>query len=181
MPVWQQHYADIKARGADLLSVAVDLQGPELPRIYHEEAAAEFVTVVDEENVLARQFGYRAIPNGFFIDESGQLRYRYVSGFDVREPGTVDEVLAFAATGAVPANGNTGIVSEFDYFERGLALYKAGDFDAAKQVWLKGGKAEPDHWNLRKQLWAIENPDKFYDGPVDYGWQKEQVALESAG
>ncbi len=178
MPVWQQHYADIKARGAELLSVAVDLQGPDLPRVYHEEAGAEFVTVVDEENVLGRHFGYRAIPNGFFIDEAGVLRYRYVSGFDIKKPGTLDEVLAFAATGDVAAAGNDGVTTDFDYFDRGLALYKAGDFDAAKRVWLEGGKADPDHWNLRKQLWAVENPDKFYDGPVDYGWQKEQLAVE---
>ena len=177
MPVWQQHYADIKAHGADLLSVAVDLQGPELPRPYHEEAGAEFVTVVDEENVLARLFGYRAVPNGFFIDESGALRYRYVSGFDITEPGTADDVLAFAAGGEVPSTGNTGLASEFDYFERGLAHYKAGDFEAAKRIWLEGGAAEPDHWNLRKQLWAVENPDKFYDGKVDYDWQREQLAV----
>ena len=178
MPVWQQHYSDIKAGGAELLSVAVDLQGPDLPRIYHDEAAAEFVTVVDEENILARLFGYRAIPNGFFIDESGELKYRYVSGFDIKEPGVVEEVLAFAANGEVPAEGNTGLVSDFDYFERGLAQYKAGNLQEAKRIWLEGGKAEPDHWNLRKQLWAVENPDKFYDGPVDYGWQKEQIAVE---
>ena len=93
-------------------------------------------------------------------------------------PSRIDEVLAFAASGEVKATGNTGLISEFDYFERGLAHYKAGDFEAAKKVWLEGGKAEPDHWNLRKQLWAIENPDKFYDGPVDYGWQAEQRAAE---
>ena len=164
-----------------MLSVAVDLQGPDLPRPYHEMAAAEFVTVVDEENVLARLFGYRAIPNGFFIDETGVLRYRYVSGFDIQKPGTLEDVLAFAESGEVEAAGNVGVASDFDYFERGLALYKAGDFAAAKRVWLEGGKAEPDHWNLRKQLWAIENPDKFYDGPVDYAWQKEHLAVENVG
>jgi hypothetical protein len=28
---------------------------------------------------------------------------------------------------------------------------------------------------MRKQLWAIEHPDRFYDGDVDYDWQKVQV------
>ena len=160
-----------------MLSVAVDLQGPEPPRIYHDEAGAEFVTVVDEQNVLAGLFGYRAIPNGFFIDESGTLRYRHVSGFDIVKPGTVDDVLAFAANGEIPATGNAGLASEFDYFERGLTHYQAGDLESARRIWLEGGAAEPDNWNLRKQLWAIEHPEKFYDGRVDYAWQREQLAL----
>ena len=177
MPVWQQHYAELKAYGADLLSVAVDLQGPERPQCYHDGAGAEFVTVVDEQNVLAGLFGYRAIPNGFFIDETGVLRYRHVSGFNIAKPGTVEDVLAFAADGKIPTTGNIGLASEFDYFERGLERYHAGDLEAAKRIWLEGASAEPDNWNLRKQLWAIENPEKFYGGRVDYGWQREQLAL----
>ena len=45
----------------------------------------------------------------------------------------------------------------------------------ASQVWREGIVLDPQNWNMRKQLWAIENPDKFYAGDVDYGWQKEQV------
>ncbi|MCH7548332.1 MAG: hypothetical protein IH969_02140, partial [Candidatus Krumholzibacteriota bacterium] len=42
---------------SDLLSIAVDLQGPDLPRPYHEKAGAEFTTVVDTGTTVTRTFG----------------------------------------------------------------------------------------------------------------------------
>lgn len=38
---------------------------------------------------------------------------------------------------------------------------------------------DPENWRIRKQIWAIEHPDKFYyrDSP-DYTWQREELARE---
>ena len=38
---------------------------------------------------------------------------------------------------------------------------------------------DPENWRIRKQIWAIEHPDKFYppDSP-DYDWQKEELERE---
>ena len=82
----------------------------------------------------------------------------------------------FAATGEVPGEaGKTDADTPYDHFQRGLKLYRAGDIEGAKSVWREGSAIDPGHWNMRKQLWAIEHPERFYDGAVDYGWQKEQV------
>ncbi|MEW6303447.1 MAG: hypothetical protein AB1705_08260 [Verrucomicrobiota bacterium] len=38
---------------------------------------------------------------------------------------------------------------------------------------------DPENWRIRKQIWAIEHPDKFYTTPSpDYAWQKEELARE---
>ena len=42
----------------------------------------------------------------------------------------------------------------------------------------KAFELDPENWLIRKQLWAIETPEAFYDGNVDYGWQKAQMARE---
>jgi hypothetical protein len=42
-------------------------------------------------------------------------------------------------------------------------------------AWREGVAIEPDNFNIRKQIWAIEHPDKFYDDKVDYAWQREQM------
>ena len=169
-------YSELRSHGADLLSVAVDLQGPDLPRPYHEQAGAEFTTVVDEANDLGSIFGYRAIPNGFMIDEAGRVRWQHHGGFNVKDGDTAAAVMHFAATGEVPGEaGKTDADTPYDHFERGLELYRAGDLEGAKGVWREGSALDPSHWNMRKQLWAIEHPERFYDGAVDYGWQKEQV------
>lgn len=142
-----------------------------------EAAATEFKTVLDQKNVLGKLFGYRAIPNGVFIDEAGVLRYRRFSGFDIKNPDMAADVMAFASGADEVKLDASDTQTSSDYFGRGLTLYEAGDIEGAKQVWREGIEVEPDHWNMRKQLWAIENPERFYDGKVDYAWQKEQVEL----
>ena len=39
---------------------------------------------------------------------------------------------------------------------------------------------DAQNWLIRKQLWAIEHPEAFYDGYVDYAWQKQQIEKENA-
>lgn len=171
-------YSDMRSKNADILSIAVDLQGPEKSRPFHELAGAEFTTVVDEENSLARVFGYRAIPNGIYVDEQGKLQFQQYGGFDIRKDGISELVSAFVAGGQVAnraATVNDGPAS--DHFERGLSHYKNGDIALAASVWREGIALDPENWNMRKQLWAIENPDRFYGGEVDYAWQKEQIEL----
>jgi tetratricopeptide (TPR) repeat protein len=38
---------------------------------------------------------------------------------------------------------------------------------------------DPQNWRIRKQIWALEHPDKFYRGDSpDYDWQKEELVRE---
>ena len=169
-------YADIKSNNGDILSVAVDLQGPEKARPYHDQASAEFVTVVDEQNSLARVFGYRAIPNGILVDETGRLQFQKYGGFDVKNAETRDLVSDFFSDGQISGQSDTSFTGPAsDHLERGLAHYRNGDIEQARAVWREGISVDPDNLNMRKQLWAVENPDKFYSGKVDYGWQREQI------
>lgn len=163
--------------GADLLAVAVDLQGRDKPLPYVESAKPDFNVVLDQKNVLGTIFGYRAIPNGVFIDELGVLRYRKFSGFDIRKPEMQAEVMNFARGSNSIELDISKVENHGDYFERGLVQYDRGNIEEAKVIWRIGIEVEPDHWNMRKQLWAIEHPERFYDGSVDYDWQKEQVEL----
>jgi hypothetical protein len=56
-----------------------------------------------------------------------------------------------------------------------MTLYRGGKVEQAMAEWRKGVEIEPDNFIIRKQVWAVENPDKFYSGDVDYDWQKEQM------
>lgn len=182
MPVWQLMYGDTQAAGADILSVAVDLQGADKVRPFHAAAKARFTTVVDETNRLSELFGFKAVPNGMLIDEEGRLVYKRFSGFDIRKPETAEIVKLFLAKGDLTSE-HAGVtpsrdgmtVASMNYFRKGLAMLKAGDREGAVAVWREGIKAEPDNWLMRKQLWALENPEKFYAGPIDFAWQKTQV------
>ena len=64
-------------------------------------------------------------------------------------------------------------------FVWGLVLLHQNQNPAALTKFKQARDLDPTNWRIRKQIWAIEHPDKFYsaDSP-DYGWQKEELARE---
>jgi hypothetical protein len=167
----------------EVLSVAIDFQGPELPRPYVEQANATFPTVLDAQNDLGELFGFKAIPNAIFVDETGVIRYTKYGGFDIRKPEFRQLVERFAASPDVQelqqqAEDAAGFESDeaHEHYKRGLALYSQGEVQTALAEWRAGVTLEPDNWIIRKQIWAIEHPERFYAGDVDFDWQREQIA-----
>lgn len=65
-------------------------------------------------------------------------------------------------------------------FQLGLVLLEGGKKDEAMAEWRKALALDPNNWIIHKQIWAVENPDKFYKGNVDYGWQKTQLETEKS-
>lgn len=63
-------------------------------------------------------------------------------------------------------------------FQLGLTLLEIGKKMEAMAEWRKALALDPKNWIIHKQIWAVEHPDKFYDGNVDYGWQKAQLEAE---
>ena len=64
-------------------------------------------------------------------------------------------------------------------FTWGLVLLQEGKKPAGLEKLKHARDLDPDNWRIRKQIWAIENPDKFYTGESpDFGWQNEQLKKE---
>lgn len=63
-------------------------------------------------------------------------------------------------------------------FQLGLVLLEGGKKGEAMAEWRKALALDPQNWIIHKQIWAVEHPDKFYKGGVDYGWQKAQLEAE---
>lgn len=63
-------------------------------------------------------------------------------------------------------------------FQLGLVLLEDGKKAEAMAEWRKALALDPKNWIIHKQIWAVEHPDKFYDGDVDYGWQKTQLETD---
>ena len=166
-----------------MLSVAIDAQSPDVPRSYVDGAGATFTTLVDRENILSDLYGFRAIPNGFLIDEQGIVQYSRLSGFDIGRRETA-EVLERWLSGQDPEQAEVepegslgaGHAEANAIFREGLEHYRAGRTAEALARWRQGLELDPGNYLIRKQIWAVENPDKFYDGAVDYDWQREQTA-----
>ena len=183
MPVWQQFFDKHRVDGVEVLSVAMDAQGADRARPYVEKAGATFATVVDVGNLLGQLYGFKAIPNGFLIDEQGVVQYKRLGGFDIRRAETARTVEQWASgpgldestdktettLGSVHSQANA-------HFVEGLKLYRQGQIQGAIAAWREGVELEPDNYIIRKQIWAVENPDRFYAGDIDFEWQKRQMS-----
>lgn len=148
-----------------------------------EEAGAEFVTLVDQANTLSDLYGFKAIPNGFLIDERGIVRFSQLGGFDIRRQETAEVLESWLSGNPLELIGEDragGLGTEHseanDLFRAGLDHYRNGRTGKALVLWRQGLDMSPDNYLIRKQIWAVENPERFYRGDVDYDWQREQIA-----
>ena len=183
LPVWQEFYTRHAEDGIELITVAVDAQGAERARPYVEKAGATFTTLVDERNLLSQMFSFKAVPNGMLIDEEGVLQYRKFGGFDIRKQEYAELMEAWVSSpssGALAEQGTEDSLGGADHqraierFQRGVTLYQEGKVEEAVVEWRLGRDLEPDNWVVRKQIWAVEHPEHFYQGPVNFQWQREQ-------
>ena len=73
---------------------------------------------------------------------------------------------------------NPQVIEANARFQLGLTLLEIGKKAEAMAEWRKALALDPKNWIIHKQIWAVEHPDKFYDGNVDFGWQKAQLEAE---
>ena len=111
------------------------------------------------------------------------MRFSQLGGFDIRRRETA-EVLERWVSGQSPTPAGeepedalgAGHTEANAIFREGLDLYRTGRIEEALARWRQGLELDPDNYLIRKQIWAVENPDRFYEGDVDYSWQSEQLA-----
>lgn len=209
-----------------LLSIAVDVQGPELPARYVRSFGVDYPVVVDRANIVAGSLlGEKVIPLWTVLDEAGRLVASGRGGpgrSNVRRK--IDEALARPTAVAARAATRPASMAELreafknaprDVAARltlGTRLAGRGDaentLEALRVLDVKGfegAAAKALHmaraavllgrdrredalgelraalaldgadYLVRKQIWSIEAPDRFYEGKVDYGWQRERM------
>jgi len=92
----------------------------------------------------------------------------------LQREGRFDQALAESATAARLRPEDSAIL-----FAHGGLLLANRQTAAALVEFKRARDLDPENWRIRKQIWAIEHPDKFYGSSgIDWGWQKEQIARE---
>ena len=165
--------------------MAVEHQGAEAARPFVAAAGAEFPTVVDDHGALSRRFGFKVVPNGLLVDEGGTIRYAKFGGFSVDNPEDVGAVERFLA-GEDPGPSPEPAPDPLGLLERelvetklrlGRLLLESGRREEAVAAWREALRLDPENFTIRKQIWAVEHPEKFYP-TIDFDWQQEQLAAE---
>ena len=174
-----------------MISIAQDAQGPAVVRPWLEKAGTTFRTLVDQHNELGKAFLLKYVPVAVIVDADGRL-VRPITGVNIGDDGFRAELEAWATTGDVPAAWRDTEAPEHRPLSQGereadarlqlaLVLLEMQRTKEALEQLRLAVQADPENWLIRKQMWAIETPGAFYDGPVDYAWQKAQRQREDEG
>ncbi len=163
--------------------MAVDVQGAAKARPWLRKAKASYVALIDTDNKMSSHFNVNYIPLTILFDESGNMSCgpRYFNGND---PAAYEEVGNWVRHGEPaltkqsdsPGRETTG----FESPEAELRFHLAAQLmrlDRKDQALLQLKQAldnSPNNLLILKQIWAIEHPDRFYEGDVDFAWQREQ-------
>ena len=102
--------------------------------------------MVDEANALGEAFGYKAIPNGIFLDKRGVVRHSKFGGFSVANSGDVAAVERLLAAGGRRGAGPGGACDGSAPGRRparGLDLLQQGDRPGAVAAWQEALREDP--------------------------------------
>ena len=171
--------------------MAQDAQGEEVAKPWLENAKVTFPALIDRHNEVGKLYGVKYVPVGILLDAKGMLA-RPVGSIDIGDAVLQKELNQWIATGAPPLQWKhetegrnepvplTAREHQADqHLQNAIAHLDKGDRDAALQELRKGAALDPENWLIRKQGWAVEKPAAFYEGDVDYQWQKYRIESEN--
>lgn len=149
-------------------------------------AGATFPAVVDERGVTSAQLGFKAVPNGVLVDEEGTIRWARYGGFSVEKPEDVAAVERFLAGDDPGPSVVAAAPYQLGPIERelvatklklGQVLVGLGRCEDAIAAWREALRFDPENLTIRKQIWAVEHPEKFHP-TIDWDWQRAQLRAE---
>lgn len=177
--MWQQL---VDETSLNLVSVAADVQGPDVVRPWTDGAAATFTTLIDTRGELTGRLGLKAVPLILAFEDG--LLVQPASSIDVLDDAHADAVRAWASGHteqiALPALPNRTRSRDTELAAAWLSVARfaieEGRLDDAVAALERGFQHDPDNRLIRKQRWALNEPDRFYAGDIDFAWQAEQQA-----
>ncbi|OGG46437.1 MAG: hypothetical protein A3F84_15350 [Candidatus Handelsmanbacteria bacterium RIFCSPLOWO2_12_FULL_64_10] len=171
--------------------IAQDAQGAGVARPWVEKAEATYRALLDQHNVIGKAYSLKFVPVGILVDEEGRLA-RAVGGVNIDDEAFRRELTGWVTTGTIPRawveadrrstpRALTPDEAEADArFQLAVVLLEQGKREEAIAELKRAFRLDPENWLIRKQLWAVEHPEAFYSGPVDFDWQKRQRQEEDA-
>ena len=165
-----------------MVGVAQDAQGEVRVRPIVDEARTTFPILIDRASTVAGLFGFQITPSGVFLDAAAIIDYIHGSAtdqFDVADP-RVRLNLDLHLKGRVPEPIDNDVrfnSAALEVFGEGAALMATGDTKRALQAWRRALALDPDNFLIRSQIWAAENPERFWPA-VDREWQEAQLLRE---
>jgi len=169
-----QTFHDRHAATIQVVTIAFDVQGPEHPMRYLRAAGYTFTALIDATCELSRLWGMKSLPFAVLVDADGVVRAsldRWDDAFLAETP----KLIAKKAPKPLPDVPVDRTSTQFEILLQSCTnlLSRARKEDANVSL-QKALELDPENRLVRKQMWAIAHPERFYSGAIDLDWQKVQ-------
>lgn len=120
------------------------------------------------------------------VDEQGTVRWAKFGDFSINNAADLVPVERFLAgddPGPSPDADEPYVLGPLERelvatkVRLGRVLLEAGRREAAAAAWREALRLDPGNFTIRKQIWSVEYPEKFYP-TIDFAWQGVQLAAE---
>ena len=164
----------------------MDLQGPDVAHPWVKKADATYPALIDQTNKLGNKFNFNYVPLIILFNEQGELVHG-PAGFDIQKDENAEDLHAWLNNNKDFEKSSDNITEQDAEITESYLRVQYGRYlisDEKKERALphlrQALALDPDNWLIRKQVWAIEHPEKFYNGNVDFDWQREQLEREKS-
>ena len=177
LPVWQKTYKELFADddNVEFVSVAMDAIYHDKVKQFHQSAKAEFTTLIDTDNSLSKLMGFKVVPNILLINSDGELEYWKFGKADIRNSYYKNLIKRWISREKINILPKDNFINASNQNHQ-LSLGKFNEYVNTGNLRVNEVRGlELDNMIVRKQLWAKENPEKFYQGNIDSDWQKQNL------
>jgi hypothetical protein len=161
--------------GIHVISIACDAQGVDLPMRYLAQAQATHEMWIDATCCLSRRWGLKRVSFAILLDEAGGIA---ATSPELSE-GFLSEVKGLLSQPPTRPDAPEPKVdtknTQIEFYVQLCTNYLTRKrVDDAVGFLKKALALDPENKVIPKQIWALQNPEKFYQGPIDKEWQKKQ-------
>ena len=145
---------------------------------YLRQAKATFHMLIDATCTLARRWGLKRVSVPVLLDEEGVV---LAAGEKLDDAflAEVEKLLPQKRTSPPPPEPKV----ETKNTQVEILMQSCTNYLTRKRVddavgFLKKALAlDPENRVIPKQIWALQHPEKFYNGPIDKEWQAQQPSV----
>ena len=160
-------------------------RAPNWPAPGSERAGGTYRALLDQYNFIGKAYNLKYVSVGIAVDETGRL-VRPVGSVNIQDAEFLADLKEWAETDGIakrwrglPQPMNPGEKQADDHFQVAIALLQEGKKQEAIARLKEAVRLDPQNWLMRKQFWAIDAPEAFYTGEVNYDWQEARKEAEA--
>ena len=158
-----------------VITIACDAQGVDLPMRYLSQVRASHEMWIDANCLLGRRWKLKDVGVLLLLDENDVVLL-VAEKPDSSAISAVEKLLPKAASATPPPAPRPDLKdTKVEFLVQLCTNYLTRRrIDDAVGFLKDALRHDPESRVIPKQVWALQHPEKFYEGPIDLEWQKAQ-------